>query len=151
MGRASWESNEALELMTMVKNRDSIYLVFLDAFCRVPPLYSFAQITTAKWMRSTSRQRGMAMKFGFVPTEWEGMSGKRTMVGQYCYQGYQGNGQQHRYTTLTIIPPRVKKGFNSVLFSTVVHTEWLWKIVLLTLAASRGVTDLYPCLYPSWG
>ena len=23
-------------------------------------------------------------------------------------------------------------------------TEWLWKIVLLTLAASRGVTDLYP-------
>ena len=25
-----------------------------------------------------------------------------------------------------------------------VHTKWLWKIVLLTLAASRGVTDLYP-------
>ena len=25
-------------------------------------------------------------------------------------------------------------------------TEWLWKIVLLTLAASRGVADLYPSL-----
>ena len=25
-----------------------------------------------------------------------------------------------------------------------VHILWLWKIVLLTLAASRGVTDLYP-------
>ena len=37
------------------------------------------------------------------------MSGKRTMVGQYCYQGYPGTGQQHRYTTLTNIPPRVKR------------------------------------------
>ena len=25
-----------------------------------------------------------------------------------------------------------------------ISAEWLWKIVLLTLAASRGVTDLYP-------
>ena len=45
------------------KKRDSSCSASLDAFCRVPPLYSFAQITTGKWMRSTSRKGGMAMKF----------------------------------------------------------------------------------------
>ena len=69
------------------------------------------------------------------------------MVGQYCYQGYPGKGQQHRYTTLTNTPPRVKRVSTQSYF--IVHAEWLWTIVLLTLAAPRGVTDLNPCLYPS--
>ena len=51
------------------KKRDSSCSAFLDAFCRVPPLYSFAQITTAIGMGRTTRQGGMAMKFGFVPSE----------------------------------------------------------------------------------
>ena len=56
------------------------------------------------------------MEFGCDPSEREGMSGKLTMVGKYFYQGYPGKGQQHRYTTLTNIPPSVRR-VSTVLFS----------------------------------
>ena len=128
------------------KKRDSSCLAFLDAFCRVPPLYSLAQITTAKWMRSTFRQGGMAMKFVFFLRQWEGMSGKRTMVGQYCYQGYPGKGQQNRYTTLTNIPPRVKRVSTLSYFLLIVHTMIMEnRPVDPGSIQSGGVTDLYPC------
>ena len=64
------------------------------------------------------------MKFGFVPSEREGMSGKRTVVMQYSYQGYPGKGQQHRYTTPTNIPPRVKRVSTLSYFLVRVSTEF---------------------------
>ena len=63
------------------------------------------------------------MKFGFVPSEREGMSGKRTMAGPYCYQGYPGKGQQHSYTTPTNEPPRVETASTLSYFLVHVSTE----------------------------